>query len=102
MTTCRIRPSCSPGAEQGVELTDLRDHSAIEGTWRSSSDLAEKALRATIEIREATYDVLAPRAAGVTVAPDGVKRGAGTAYRSQFDVALVGGCGSLDVDPADR
>ena len=63
-----------------IELIDTRDYSAIDGTWRSTPELAEKALRATIEIREATYDVLAPRAAGVDVASDGVKRELGSAF----------------------
>jgi len=62
-----------------IELIDTRDHSAIEGTWRSAPELAEKALRATLEIREATYDVLSGRASGAVVAPDGVKRSLGTA-----------------------
>src|SRR5205814_4945831 len=33
-----------------------------------------------LEIREATYDVLAPRAAGVAVATDGVKTSEGSAF----------------------
>jgi predicted RNA-binding Zn ribbon-like protein len=62
-----------------IELIDTRDHSAIEGTWRSAPELAEKALRATLEIREAAYDVLSGKASGAVVAPDGVKRSLGTA-----------------------
>ncbi|GAA2803466.1 CGNR zinc finger domain-containing protein [Kribbella solani] len=63
-----------------VELIDLRDFSAVEGTWRMAPVLAAKALGATLEIREAVYDVLAPRADGAVVAADGVKRGAGSAF----------------------
>jgi predicted RNA-binding Zn ribbon-like protein len=63
-----------------IELIDLRDYSAVEGTWRSAPELAAKALGATVEIREATYDVLAPRAAGAVVATDGVKRSEGSAF----------------------
>ncbi|MEU4191475.1 CGNR zinc finger domain-containing protein [Kribbella sp. NPDC026611] len=63
-----------------IELIDLRDFSAVEGTWRPAPELAEKALRATLDIREATYDVLASRAGGAVVAPDGVKRSQGTAF----------------------
>ncbi|HET6739107.1 MAG TPA: CGNR zinc finger domain-containing protein [Kribbella sp.] len=65
---------------QRIELVDLRDVSAVEGTWRQAPELAAKALRATLEIREATYAVLAPRAAGAAVAADGVKRSEGSAY----------------------
>jgi predicted RNA-binding Zn ribbon-like protein len=63
-----------------IELIDLRDYNAIEGTWRSSPELAVKALGATLEIREATYDVLAPHAAAAVVAKDGVKRSQGSAF----------------------
>ncbi|NIK59427.1 CGNR zinc finger domain-containing protein [Kribbella shirazensis] len=63
-----------------IELVDLRDFSAVEGTWRSAPELAAKALRATLEIREATYDVLAPRADGAAVAVDGVKRTESSAF----------------------
>jgi predicted RNA-binding Zn ribbon-like protein len=63
-----------------IELIGTRDFSAVEGTWRSAPELAAKALRATVEIREATYDVLAPRADGVAVATDGVKRSEGSAF----------------------
>lgn len=65
-----------------IELVDLRDFSAVEGTWRSAPELAAKALRATLEIREATYDVLAARADGAVVASGGVKRSEGSAYES--------------------
>lgn len=61
-------------------LIDLRDYSAVEGTWRSAPELAVKALNATLEIREATYDVLAPRAARSVIAPDGVKQSEGSAF----------------------
>jgi predicted RNA-binding Zn ribbon-like protein len=63
-----------------IELIDLRDYSAVEGTWRTAPELAAKALGATLEIREATYDVLAPRAADAIVAKDGVKRSQGSAF----------------------
>jgi predicted RNA-binding Zn ribbon-like protein len=63
-----------------TELIDLRDFSAVEGTWRSAPELADKALRGTLEIREATYDVLAARADGAAVAVDGVKRSQGSAF----------------------
>ncbi|MGW7685404.1 CGNR zinc finger domain-containing protein [Kribbella sp. NPDC054772] len=63
-----------------IELIDTRDFSAVEGTWRTAPELAAKALRATLEIREATYDVLAPRADGAAVAVDGVKRSEGSAF----------------------
>ena len=63
-----------------IGLIDLRDVSAVEGTWRQAPELAAKALRATLEIREATYAVLAPRASGAAVAVDGVKRSEGSAY----------------------
>jgi predicted RNA-binding Zn ribbon-like protein len=63
-----------------IELIGTRDFSAVEGTWRSAPELAAKALRATLEIREATYDVLAPRSDGVAVATDGVKRSEGSAF----------------------
>ena len=63
-----------------IELIDLRDYSAVEGTWRSAPELAAKALGATLEIREAAYDVLAPRAAGAVVATDGVKGSEGSAF----------------------
>jgi len=63
-----------------IDLIDSREHGAIEDTWRSDPELAEKALRATLEIREATYDVLSARAGGVVEAPDGVKRSIGTAF----------------------
>jgi predicted RNA-binding Zn ribbon-like protein len=62
-----------------IELIDTWDHSGIEGAWRSSPEVAENALRATLEVREATYDVLAPQAAGVVAAVDGVKSGPGSA-----------------------
>lgn len=61
-------------------LIDVRDYSAVEGTWRSAPELAVKALNATLEIREATYDVLAPRAARSVVAADGVKQSEGSAF----------------------
>lgn len=41
-----------------IGLIDLRDYSAVEGTWRSAPELAAKALGATLEIREAAYEVL--------------------------------------------
>jgi len=63
-----------------IELIDTRDYSAVESTWRSAPELDEKALRATLEIREATYDVLAPSAAGAVVATDGVKTSLGSAF----------------------
>ncbi|WP_350275994.1 CGNR zinc finger domain-containing protein [Kribbella sp. HUAS MG21] len=63
-----------------IELVDLRDYSAVEGTWRSAPELAAKALGATLEIREATYDVLAPRAESAAVAVDGVKRTEASAF----------------------
>ncbi|MFF0342994.1 CGNR zinc finger domain-containing protein [Kribbella sp. NPDC004875] len=57
-----------------IELVDDADRTAIEGIWGHAPELAEKALRATLEIREATYDVLAPRAdgaVGAVVVTDG-------------------------------
>jgi predicted RNA-binding Zn ribbon-like protein len=63
-----------------IGLIDLRDHSAVEGTWRSAPELATKALNATLEIREAAYDVFAPRATGAVVAGDGVKHSEGSAF----------------------
>ncbi|TDW93002.1 putative RNA-binding Zn ribbon-like protein [Kribbella pratensis] len=63
-----------------IGLIDLRDYSAVEGTWRSAPELAAKALNATLEIREAAYDVFAPRATGAAVAGDGVKRSEGSAF----------------------
>jgi predicted RNA-binding Zn ribbon-like protein len=63
-----------------VGLIDVRDQSAVEGTWRATPELAAKALGATLEIREATYDVLAPRAVGGVVATDGVEHSQGSAF----------------------
>jgi predicted RNA-binding Zn ribbon-like protein len=62
-----------------IDLVDDRDLGAVEGIWRMAPELAEKALRATLEIREATYDVLAPRAAGVVTGP-GLERSLGAAF----------------------
>jgi len=45
-----------------IELIDLRDYSAIEGTWPVLAGAGREGARATLEIREATYDVLAARA----------------------------------------
>ncbi|GAA1132546.1 CGNR zinc finger domain-containing protein [Kribbella jejuensis] len=61
-------------------LIDLRDYSSVEGTWRSMPELATKALNATLEIREAAYDVFAPRAPGSGVAPEGVQHSEGSAF----------------------
>jgi predicted RNA-binding Zn ribbon-like protein len=47
-----------------IDLVDAADRDAVESAWQSAPELAEKALRATLEIREATYDVLAPHADG--------------------------------------
>ncbi|MEU8223081.1 CGNR zinc finger domain-containing protein [Kribbella sp. NPDC048915] len=44
-------------------LLDAREEQAVEEAWRTAPELATKALNATLDIREATYDVLAPRAA---------------------------------------
>lgn len=63
-----------------IGLIDLRDYSAVEGTWRSAPELATKALNATLEIREAAYDVFGPRAAHAAVAADGVKHSEGSAF----------------------
>ncbi|MFF0267828.1 CGNR zinc finger domain-containing protein [Kribbella sp. NPDC004536] len=63
-----------------IGLIDLRGYSSVEGTWRSMPELGTKALNATLEIREAAYDVLAKRAAGAVVAPDGVKHSVGSAF----------------------
>ncbi len=63
-----------------IELIDARDQTAIDSTWGSAPELAEKALRATIEIREATYDVLSAKAAGVVAAPDVDTRHMGSAF----------------------
>ena len=63
-----------------IELVDDRDHGAVEATWRSAPELADKALRATLEIREAAYDVLSARAAGAVVAPGGAQRTPGSAF----------------------
>jgi predicted RNA-binding Zn ribbon-like protein len=48
-----------------IELIDPAEAEAIEAAWRSAPDLPDQALRATVEIREATYVVLAQRAASV-------------------------------------
>ncbi|GAA1595954.1 MULTISPECIES: CGNR zinc finger domain-containing protein [Kribbella] len=63
-----------------VELVDTRDLSSVEGTWRTTPELAAKALRATLEIREATYDVLAKRADGAVAAGPGGNRSTGSAF----------------------
>ncbi|HWD81912.1 MAG TPA: CGNR zinc finger domain-containing protein [Kribbella sp.] len=63
-----------------IGLIDLRDYSSVEGTWRSMPELGTKALNATLDIREATYDVFAPRASGAVVASDGVKHSEGSAF----------------------
>ncbi|MFI6826883.1 CGNR zinc finger domain-containing protein [Kribbella sp. NPDC050241] len=52
-----------------IELVDPAEGEAIAAVWEGAPDLAEKALRATDEIREATYAVLAPRAGGAPALP---------------------------------
>ncbi|WP_406054905.1 CGNR zinc finger domain-containing protein [Kribbella sp. NBC_00889] len=52
-----------------IELVDPAEGEAIAAVWEGAPDLAEKALRATDEIREATYAVLAPRAGGASALP---------------------------------
>ena len=63
-----------------IGLIDVRDYSSVEGTWRSMPELGTKALNATLEIREAAYEVFARRASGAVVAVDGVKYSAGSAF----------------------
>ena len=52
-----------------IELVDPAEGEAIAAVWQSAPDLAAKALRATGEIREAAYRVLAPRAAYAVPVP---------------------------------
>ncbi|WP_433169038.1 CGNR zinc finger domain-containing protein [Kribbella sp. CA-247076] len=52
-----------------IGLLEPAEAEAVDAVWQGSSDLAEKALRAAVEIREATYVALAPRAAGVGPMP---------------------------------
>jgi predicted RNA-binding Zn ribbon-like protein len=61
-----------------IDVVDAADRDAVESAWQSAPELAEKALRATLEIREATYDVLAPQAAGSVAGIGG--RNAGSAF----------------------
>ena len=57
------RPADLLAWSRRIELVDPAEADAIAAIWQSSPDLAEKALRATDEIREAAYLVLGPRAA---------------------------------------
>jgi predicted RNA-binding Zn ribbon-like protein len=85
-----------------IGLIDLRDYSAVEGTWRSAPELAAKALNATLEIREAAYDVFAPRAAGAVIAGDGVKRSEGSAFERLMLRWSAAAARSMLIPDADR
>ncbi|RZT17007.1 putative RNA-binding Zn ribbon-like protein [Kribbella sp. VKM Ac-2569] len=85
-----------------IELIDLRDYSAVEGTWRSAPELAAKALNATLEIREAAYDVFAPRSAGAVIAGDGVKHSEGSAFERLMLRWSAAAARSMLIPDADR
>ncbi|MFG1813345.1 CGNR zinc finger domain-containing protein [Kribbella sp. NPDC049174] len=63
-----------------IEIVDPADAEAVAAVWGSAPDLAEKALRATVEIREATYVVLAQRASGVGPKPADFEQQQGPAF----------------------
>jgi predicted RNA-binding Zn ribbon-like protein len=85
-----------------IGLIDLRDYSAVEGTWRSAPELATKSLNATLEIREAAYDVFAPRAAGAVIAGDGVKHSEGSALERLMLRWSAAAARSMLIPDADR
>ncbi|MEI8406358.1 MULTISPECIES: CGNR zinc finger domain-containing protein [unclassified Kribbella] len=63
-----------------IEIVDPAEAAAVEAVWGSTPDLAETALRATVEIREATYTVLAQRASGVGPKPANFEHEQGPAF----------------------
>ena len=63
-----------------IEIIDPAEAEAVAAVWGSAPDLAEKALRATVEIREATYVVLAQRASGVGQKPANFEQEQGPAF----------------------
>jgi len=63
-----------------IEVIDPVEAAAVEAVWGSAPDLAGKALRATVEIREATYVVLAQRASGVGQRPAEFEQEQGPAF----------------------
>jgi predicted RNA-binding Zn ribbon-like protein len=63
-----------------IGIIDPAEAEAVEAAWRSVPDLSSQALRATVEIREATYLALAPRAAEVGAVPAEFEQGQGSAF----------------------
>ncbi|MGW6281760.1 CGNR zinc finger domain-containing protein [Kribbella sp. NPDC055071] len=59
------RPADLLAWSKRISLVDPAEAAAIEAVWEGAPDLAEKALRATYEIREAAYLLLSERAVGV-------------------------------------
>ncbi len=62
-----------------IDLVDQAEADAVAAVWHSAPELAEKALRASAEIREATYLVLAQRASGVRPVPADFQQQQGSA-----------------------
>jgi predicted RNA-binding Zn ribbon-like protein len=77
------RPADLLAWSRRIELVDPAEEAAIAAVWQTAPDLAEKALRATGEIREAAYLVLAPRAAGA------VPVEAGTGQESTYERLML-------------
>lgn len=63
-----------------IGIVDPAEAEAVEAVWQATPELAGKALRATAEIREATYLVLARRASGVAEIPADFDQGLGAAF----------------------
>ncbi|TDD14625.1 hypothetical protein E1218_32760 [Kribbella turkmenica] len=63
-----------------IGIVDAIEAEAVDAVWQGASDLAGKALRATVEIREATYLVLAQQASGVPGVPADFEQGLGSAF----------------------
>ena len=63
-----------------IDIVNPAEAEAVEAVWQGAPDLAEQALRATVEIREATYLVMAQRASGVGAMPAEFEQGQGSTF----------------------
>jgi predicted RNA-binding Zn ribbon-like protein len=79
-----------------TELVDAAESAAIEAVWQGAPDLAEKALRATDEIRDAAYVVLTSEGAQESTYERLMLRWAAAAARSML-VAKGDGPGVADL-----
>lgn len=73
-----------------IELVEAAEADAIEAVWQGAPDLAEKAVRATDEIREAAYVVLAGEGAQESTYERLMLRWAAAAARSMLVVNTSG------------